>query len=541
VKLEYVTRIDIPIARRTLPALLKRQVELYGERRMLTFEGADYTYREADLLGARFAQALAAAGVKSRDHVGFMIDNRPEVLWLLFAIARLDAVAVPVNTAAKGSQLGYLLDFFDVTTFVCEGALIGRLLEVQDSTPKIIRILLLDSPVPPVGDVRVPVRDLSELLKSDAEAPEVAVGFCHLSHIAYTSGTTGPSKGCMATQSSLISSAMAYSQGFGYTDQDVIYTCLPLFHSNAYVSSCLGAIVTGACIALSRRFSMSNFWKEIRQTKATQVNVLGAMANIIWNHPRSPDDRNHALRLAFMVPMPSFAREFAERFNVGITGTYALSDYGTMTLLRPDHPASKWQSAGQVRPEMTVAILDENDLEVAPGAVGEICVRAEQPFISTQGYYKMPDATLASRRNLWFHTGDHGFIDDDGFLYFSDRMTDSIRRRGESISAYEVEQVLLLHPGVEDVAAYGVPSDLAEHEVMVSIVPKQGSTIDPAEIIEFCRTRMAYFMVPRYLELVADLPRTATQKVEKFKLRASAAGRLSSIWDRERAGVVVTR
>jgi carnitine-CoA ligase len=540
-KLEYLSRIDIPIAERTLPALLKRQVKLRGDRRMLTFEGAVYTYREADLLSNRFAHALASAGVTQRDHVGFMIDNRPEVLWLLFAIAKLNAVAVPINTAAKGQQLRYLLAFFDVSTFVGDGALIDRLIEVRDSVPKLRRIVLLDLPEARVIDAGVPIFDISTLLTNEAEAPAVPVRFCDLSHIAYTSGTTGPSKGCMATQSSLISSAIAYSQGFGYTDQDVIYTCLPLFHSNAYVSSCLGAIVTGACIALSRRFSMSSFWKEIRQTKATQVNVLGAMANIIWNHPCSQDDGNHALRLVFMVPIPAFAREFADRFNVRITGTYALTDYGTMTLLRPDHPPSKWQSAGQVRPEMTVAILDENDMKVVPGAVGEICVRAEEAFISTQGYYKMPDVTLASRRNLWFHTGDHGYVDEEGFLYFSDRMTDSIRRRGENISAHEVEQVLLMHPDIEDAAAYGVPSDLGEHEVMVSIVPKQGVTIDPAQIIEYCHTRMAYFMVPRYVELVASLPRTATQKVEKFKLRTSAVSRLPSIWDRERAGVLVKR
>lgn len=540
-KLEYITKIDIPIPKRTLPGLLERQVRLRGDRRMLTFEGADYTYREADRLSSQFARALVAAGVKARDHVGFMIDNRPEVLWLYLAIAKLDAVAVPVNTAAKGSQLSYLLDFFGITTFVCEGALIERLIEVQDGTPKIDRVIYLDSLAVPVDTVRAQTCELTALLTSNAALPDAKVVFNSLSHIAYTSGTTGPSKGCMSTQSSLISSAMTYAQGFGYNEDDVLYTCLPLFHSNAYVSSCLAAMAAGACIALSRRFSMSNFWSEIRQTNATQVNILGAMGNIIWNQPRSADDRKHDLRLAFMVPIPAFAREFAERFGICVTGTYAISDYGTMTILRPDHPPSKWQSAGQVRPDMAVAILDENDMKVALGQTGEICGRAEEAFTTAQGYYRMPEATLASRRNLWFHTGDHGFFDEDGFLYFADRMSDSIRRRGENISAYEVEQVLLLHPDIEDVAAYGVPCDLSGQEVMVSIVPKQGATIDPAELVAFCKARMAHFMVPRYVESVPELPRTATQKVEKFKLRASAVSRLQSTWDRVRAGIEVKR
>ena len=242
-----------------------------------------------------------------------------------------------------------------------------------------------------------------------------------------------------------------------------------------------------------------------------------------------------------MVPVPDFAREFEERYGLKITSVYALTDFGGATFLGPKHPPEKWKSAGQVRENMTVAIMDDDDRLQPAGTPGEICLRCDVPWMTAQGYYKKPEATAEARRNLWFHTGDRGYLDKDGFLYFVDRKKDAIRRRGENISSYEVEQIILGHLAVEDVAAYAVSSEMSEDEVMVSVECKKGRDLSHEELIRHCASNMAYFMVPRYVEFVPALPRTMTEKVEKYKLKQSAQERLDNIWDREAAGIVVNR
>jgi crotonobetaine/carnitine-CoA ligase len=273
-------------------------------------------------------------------------------------------------------------------------------------------------------------------------------------------------------------------------------------------------LVAGATIALTRRFSV--------------------------DQPPTPDDRNHKLRQCTMVPMPPFAGEFEQRFGMRMTSVYALSDYGIGTLLGPDHPPDKKRSAGLPARDVEVAILDDDDLPLPAGQAGEIALRAREPWTASQGYWNMPEATVAARRNLWFHTGDRGYLDGDGYLFFVDRKKDAIRRRGENISSWEIEQILQAHPAIAEVAAYPVRAE-SEDDVMVSVVLRPGIALDAAGLIAYCQEHMAYYMVPRYVEFLAALPRTLTEKVEKYKLRADAEQRLSQVWDRERAGIVVRR
>ena len=296
-----------------------------------------------------------------------------------------------------------------------------------------------------------------------------------------------------------------------------------------------------ATLVISRRFSASKFWNEIRSYGVTAFSLLGAMVNILWAQPPSPLDRENKARLCMMVPVPDFAREFEKRFGLKVTSVYALSDYGFITFLSPEHPKEKWKSAGKPRSGMTISIMDDDDNALPAGTPGEICVRCDVPWITARGYYKMPQATVDANRNQWFHTGDRGYLDEDGYIYFVDRKKDAIRRRGENISSYEVEQIVLGHPAVEDVAAYAVNSEMSEDEVMVSVTCKEGKTLDPADLVRYCADNMAYFMVPRFVEIVTELPRTMTEKIEKYKLKQSAQGRLNEIWDREAEGIVVNR
>jgi crotonobetaine/carnitine-CoA ligase len=242
-----------------------------------------------------------------------------------------------------------------------------------------------------------------------------------------------------------------------------------------------------------------------------------------------------------MVPVAEFAPQFAERFGVEIVSSYSLTDFGQGTFLQPGYPASKYRSAGKPRTDVELVIMDDDDRIVGPQVAGEICMRTDNPVLGGRGYYKMPEVNAEANRGDWFHTGDRGMLDEDGYLFFVDRKKDAIRRRGENISSWEVEQVIGRHPAVMEVAVYPVRSEMSEDEVMASVVCRQGQTLDPVELVRFCEKHMSYFMVPRFLEFLPALPKTMTEKVQKNVLKKTAEERLGQVWDREKAGVTVNR
>jgi crotonobetaine/carnitine-CoA ligase len=536
--------IPLPLAERTIPALLARRAREDGERTCLVFEGGRTSYREVETLTNRVANGLRAAGIQRGAHVAVLLENCPEALWIYLALGKLGAVGVPINTAAKGALLAAIFAQSECVALVVQQALVERFDAVQGQCGGIRRLVfvdLSDDLAQAEGERRgVPAIGWDALGGAPADPPDAGVHCSDPFLLMYTSGTTGPSKGSLSPHGYAVTYGLQRAEAFGYEASDVLYTGLPLFHGNALIGTCFSAFVAGAAIALTCRFSVSRFWPEVRESGATQANLLGVMGNFLWNQPPGPEDRNHRLRQCTMVPMPPFAAGFEERFGVRITSVYALSDYGMGTLLGPEHPAGKKRSAGLPAPNVEVAILDDDDLPVAAGTPGEICLRARDPWTTSQGYWKMPDATVAARRNLWFHTGDRGLLDEDGYLFFVDRKKDAIRRRGENISSWEIEQVLQAHPDVAEVAAFPVRAE-SEDEVMVTIVRRHDAALDEAAVVAYCQQHMAYFMVPRFVEFAAALPRTLTEKVEKYKLRAAAEAHPHDVWDRERAGIRVTR
>jgi crotonobetaine/carnitine-CoA ligase len=530
----------------TVGAVLARQAALQGDHPFLRFEGADVSYAEAHRRTDQLAAGFAAIGVGYGTHVAILLGNRPDFLWTYFALGKLGAVSVPINTAAKGDLLTYYLAQSDATVLVIEAALTRRLAELERVPAAIGAIVVAESE----GGVQADpgdlpggavVHDFATLAAHLGPLPSVAVRFNDVFMFQYTSGTTGPSKANITPHAAALYVAYDFKHAFGYGPDDVLFTCLPLFHGNAFLCATLPALVSGATLALSRRFSASSFWEEIRQSGATQFNVLGAMINILFGRPASAADRAHRVRQCMTVPVPDFAPAFEARFGLRVTSVFAMTDYGTITLRTTDDPPEKFRSAGRMRPEVSIAVMDDDDLPLPPGQPGEICLRSNRPWSASIGYYKMLEATLAATRNLWFHTGDRGYLDEDGYLYFVDRKKDAIRRRGENISSFEVEQVVARHPAVAEVAAYPVRAELLEDEVMVSVVLHPGATLTERELVAFCVAAMAYYMVPRFVAFVPALPKTMTEKVEKYKLRAAAEARLASVWDREREGVAVKR
>jgi carnitine-CoA ligase len=332
------------------------------------------------------------------------------------------------------------------------------------------------------------------------------------------------------------------ARSYGYTRDDVLYTCLPLFHVNALWYSSNAALWADAAMALAPRFSVSQFWEDIVATGATQFNALGAMASLLLKQPVSAAERAHGVRQSMVVPLSKAAyQQYSERFGLTVTSLFAATETFAVTLFGPDDPSDKGASAGHPRALAEVAIVDDDDQPLPAGQVGEICVRPRVPWLTMLGYYKMPEATVAAMRNQWFHTGDRGSLDADGFLWFVDRKKETIRRRGENISAYEVEMLIARHPGVHEVAAVAVASDLTEDDVCVYVVRKAGATLDAAELVRFCVETMSYYMVPRYVAFIDALPKTASEKIEKYKLTQQAAANRDTLWDRDKAGIVVTR
>ena len=355
--------------------------------------------------------------------------------------------------------------------------------------------------------------------------------------ILYTSGTTGPSKGVMCPHAQYYWWGINSIELLEITADDVLCTTLPLFHINA-LSSFAQALLSGARMVLHERFSASGFWPAMVHSEATVLYLLGAMVPILLAQPPRAEERSHRVRLALGpgVP-PKMITAFGERTGVPILEGYASTE--TNFIIGSTIVLQKPGTVGRIRAGYQARVVDEDDFEVAPGVPGELLLRADEPYAFASGYFGMPEKTVEAWRNLWFHTGDRVVRDADGNFRFLDRLKDAIRRRGENISSYEVEQVLLSHASVEMVAVFPVRSELAEDEVMAAIVLKAGSALDPLELMAFCEPRMPYFAIPRFLDFVPELPRTENGKVQKFKLRERGPG--AATWDREAAGYVLRR
>lgn len=536
----------IPLHERTLARLLHERAKEHVNKPFLVYYGERFTYAQAYEQSRRIASGLIEAGVQPGQHVAIMMENRPETVWLNFALGLIGAVAVPINNASRGEMLAYFLRQSDSVALVIDAAFLERFALIAEGAP-LLKTVVICPDGTENGDPALSLKGLQtvdwEHIVSSAPLPEDRLGpaYSDLLQILYSSGTTGSPKGSMIANATAFRAAQKHVEVYGYNEDDVLFTCLPMFHGNAMNCTVLPALMAGATVALSRRFSTSKFWHEINECGATRTSLLSAMINFLWLKKPSEEERTHRLKTCLVVPAPEFALEFEERFNVTITSLYALGDFGYATMYGPDEPRDKIRSAGRPVPEVQLVILDEDDQPVTQGEVGQICLRSNEPWFGRQGYYKLPELWAPSLRNLWLHTGDMGRFDEDGYLYFAGRSKEMIRRRGENISALQVEEVIRRHPQIADVAVYAVRAEFLEDEVMTSVVPREGCKIDPEELVRFCAPQMAYFMVPRFVEVLPALPLTQTGKVEKYKLQESAEPRLKEVWDREQYGIVLEK
>ena len=446
------------------------------------------------------------------------------------------AAAVPINTAAMGPQIGYVVRDSAARLLVIEDGFAARLATAELGGTGLEAIWVVGEAIAgeamPEGVVRTAFPRLPDLADPPETSPsrESPILPSDTLAILYTSGTTGPAKGVLCSHAQLHWWGVHSAEILGVGANDVLCTTLPLFHINA-LNTFAQASLAGARVAIEPRFSASAFWPTMLAREATVVYLLGAMVPILLAQPVSQAERDHRVRIGLGPGVPASAgAAFSERTGVPLLEGYGSTETNFVIAGAPGR--SRPGCMGWLRPGFEARVVDESDIELAAGEAGELLLRADQPFAFSSGYFGKPEATVAAWRNLWFHTGDRVVREADGAFRFVDRLKDSIRRRGENISSYEVEQVLQSHPAVAAVAVYPVRSELAEDEVMAALVARSGETIDPVELARFCTTRLPYFAIPRFIDVVADLPRTENGKVQKYKLRER--GVTPSAWDRTR-------
>lgn len=504
-----------------LGTLLEQRAREVGERPFLVMHDARLTYAEFNERVNQVAHGLAAVGVGGGHRVGIMMRNSLEFLLCSYALKKLGAVEVAVNTEFRGPGLAHMLRVSHPSLLVADEEFGEHLGAIAGELGGIGRFAF-------TGQHEAAARHLpgfdvgafADLVSERGDNPRREVSDTDLGAILFTSGTTGPSKGCMLSHRYAHRAGWDIAHRLGLSASDCLYCPFPLYHIDAAYLTVAPAIVLGARAAIGRRFSASRFWDELREFEGTVFDFMGATLTILSKRDPLPDDADNPARLAWGVPMPGFRREFEERFGLRLVHCYGLTDGGMVAYESPDGHEPHG-SCGRPHYPFHVRVVDEDDEKLPPGAVGEIVIRPLEPDVVMQGYYGMPEETRQAFRNLWLHTGDFGRLDDQGHLYFEGRKKDAIRRRGENISAFEIEEVVNSHPDVAESAALGVPSELTEEDVKVVVVKRPGSPLDEDELRRFCSDRMARFMLPRYIEFTDEIPKTPTGKVEKYRLRDS--------------------
>jgi carnitine-CoA ligase len=512
--------------------VVERNAAEHGDRPFLVFPDAPtLTWRDAHDRVVQIAGGLARLGVRQGEHVLSWLPTGPDSILLMLALNHLGAVYVPVNLAYRGRLLEHVVRLSDARLMVAHADLVPRLQEIEPA--RLEAVVVLGGAVATTLAAHGP----EALAPSDRAMPPLLrpIEPWDTQTVIFTSGTTGPSKAVLSS----------YCQGWSMmgpeawpfiTGADRYFMTMPMFHvGGTGLVNCM--TFRAGSLAVVPSFDTESFWPLVRRTEATVVFLLGGMASFLWKRPPGPEDRDHRLKLAFMVPLVDDVPGFAARFGLDVRTVFNMTEINNPIVSEPQPQGRGF--CGRLRPGSEARLVDANDRAVSPGEVGEMILRTARPWALNHGYHNDPAATARAWRNGWFHTGDAFRQDGEGNYYYVDRVKDSIRRRGENISSCEVEIELLAHPAVREAAAVAVPSEHGEDEVLavLSLVP--GARLDPVELIEFLRPRLAHFMIPRYVRITAELPKTPTQKAEKHRLRAE--GVTPDTWDREAAGVRVRR
>ena len=512
----------------TLASLLAGRAATAPARTCLVFGELALTYAEVLSTSERAAALYAGLGVRAGDRIGVMSSNHPSTVLTLLALARLGAVMVPVNPDYRAGEAGYVFGHAAVSGVLCSPQALATVREaVAPLTPA--PWLLLNAPAEgealPVFDALLAAT--ATAATAPAPAPEAADPQAPCVFI-YTSGTTGFPKGVMHGQRTLITAGEGFVQRMHLQPEERLLCILPMFHINALFYSLAGALAAGACVILVPRFSAGGFWAEAARTRATEVNTIAAVANILLRRPRSEFVPGHALRKAYGAPFSAetyavFQREFGVPTLIEGYGMSEIPGVLNNPFEGPHKVGSMGRPSTHPDPAVKLAelrIVDDAGHDLPDGQTGELWVKT--PLVM-QGYYRDPEQTAAAFADGgWFRTGDLAWRDADGYFWFVARRKDIIRKRGENIAGAELDGVIEAHPQVLQAAVIPVPDALGEDEILAAVLPRPGSALQPADIAAWCRERLAPIKVPRYVVFVDHLPLTPTHRVAKYRLREQA-------------------
>lgn len=493
-------------------------------------DGNELSYAELDRRARQFATSLAEHGIVVGTHVATFLPNGFDAQTIWLALGWLRAIEVPLNTGLRGTLLRHALVASDSEILVTTRALLKRVKKLDEELPGLKRILLVDGECSDTRsrhttiDLRPGVRDASP---ADLPGPE----YRDIAAILFTSGTTGPAKPVLVPWA-MIHQNWAWAPEDAIAEGEFAYCAMPMFH-NSGRSALNGCLVRGGSFVFREQFSGTHFWDDIRKHDCRLASLVGPMTALLDSAPPRDDDPDNPLCGILTGPLIPEIERFEKRFGLRVATGYGQTEIGMAIVTGWEH--GPWANCGRKRldyPWSEVRVVDENDEPLGPGEVGELVVRTAEPWALNAGYYKLPEATAEAFRNGWFHTGDAFRYDEDGWFYLVDRMKDAIRRRGENISSFEVENIVAGHPDIVECAAVSAPAELGEDEVRVVLIARDPDRFDPTELIDWLEPRMPRFMLPRYIDVVDELPRNETTgRIRKHELRASGIG--PKTWDRQ--------
>lgn len=491
-----------------------------AKKSFLYFADQEVSYEEFDRNINRAANAFLDLGIKKGDRICFFLPNSPEFIYGWLGLSKIGAVLVPINTNYRTEEAKYIINHSEATTILVHSSLNDVVDKIRPETPLLKNFLYLGEDIHNRDYI-----DFKDALDSSSTGLiPVDISEEDICEIMYTSGTTGSSKGVIMTHKYFVFAGYGYRYSMAVSAGDRLFTCLPFFHANAQAYSTMGALTSEASLIVVEKFSASKFWDQIRQYGATLFNYIGAMLTILSKQPESDSDRNHNVRAAYGTP--AFDWEFQDymekRYGITFVSGYGLTECA-FGIIQPLHGLRKEKSLGLPKqvPDAgfvnQVKIVDENEEEVPPGTIGEIVIKNP---VMMKGYFKEPELTKEAIRDGWLYTGDQGWMDGDGYFFFTDRKKDVIRRRGENVSSIEVENVINAHEKVLESAVIAVPSELYDDDIKAYVMLKPNKKLEPLELVKWCKDRLAYFKVPRYIEFRTEFPKTPTHRVEKYKLKA---------------------
>jgi carnitine-CoA ligase len=527
---------NLPLERRILGPILAEKARTESDRPYMTVDGRTYSFAETDRLVRQLGRGMRRIGVRRQDLVTMLLPNGAEFVLSWYACCVVGAVMVPINTTYTGYMLDYILKDSGARGLIVDRRLAPGLAGLPEDS---IRKLEWVAVVGGTKDLALPdgpgrYLDFADLLLDGTDDPEVPCTFRDIHSVMYTSGTTGPSKGVVIPNGHFFSSTMTFMRALGLNRDDVLFTPLPLFHGLASRLGVLPALMAGAHVVIAEKFSATQFWKQVVECGATVAHTIFTIPPILKAQPPSHLDRAHKLRAMYNA---SSDPEFEARFNVRLVEAYGLTETGLT--IYTHWPERREGSCGKAHEDWEIDVVDDNGLPVDAGETGELVCRPKLPAIMMDGYLNKPEETLRTMKDLWFRCGDYVRRDADGYFYFSGRKKERIRRRGENVSGFEVERIVGMHPDVSEVAALPYPAEVGEDDIRCVIIRRTGATLAPGELMDWLQPRMPFFMLPRYIEFVDDMPRTPSAKIEKYKL--VEAGLSGAAWDRDKAGYRIER